>query len=541
MASTKKREQGDLFSSKAEAQPRPVPTETVRPAQVQSAAPVAALAEPWSVSDLTRALKGVLEPKFQSVRIRGEVSGFRGANARGHLYFALKDVGAAIDAKIWQTLARTLSFPLKDGLSVIAEGALSIYEPQGRYSLIIQRIEPDGIGARALALEALKQKLLAEQLIGPLRKRKPLPLVPRRIGVVTSVSGAALRDFVEILHRRNPGIDVLVADSRVQGEGAVADIVKAIRWMSTQPVDVLVLTRGGGSVDDLWSFNEEPVARAIAACPHPVMSAIGHEIDVTVSDLVADVRAPTPSAAAELCTPVRLELLSLLQTKRAQLERLLRLRIQNSRLSLSSGFRKVRDPRLLLSSRRETLSVYEERMIELLRQRLALHARSLKQVDSRLQESHPRRQLSENQRTLQAVERRLAELARQLVTNVNAQFHKKASALSLASPRNQLLLARATLDQRALAQRRAAQVLVKQQRALHQRIVHKLDALSPLKVLQRGYAIVTTSGQNVLIESAGAVPVGEELMIRFARAPRLRVKSLGAEALLKQEGAHEQS
>ncbi len=440
-----------------------------------------------------------------------------------------------MDVKIWATLARSLSFPLKEGLSVVAEGALSIYEPQGRYSLIVQRIEPDGVGARALALEALKQKLLGEHLIGPSRKRRALPFLPKRIGVVTSVSSAALRDFLQILHRRNPGVEVLVVDARVQGEGAATEIVRGLKWMSGQRVDLVVLTRGGGSVDDLWVFNEEAVIRAIAKCSHPVVSAIGHEIDVTLSDLVADLRAPTPSAAAELCTPVRVELQAQLASKRMQLARLLQHRIEKSRNRLQGQWRKAKDPRLSLVSHRLALSEVDERLTSALRNALNARRKRLAQSQVRLELSHPRKALGEQRRRFALAEQQLSVLLRRSVDARKASLQKSAAALRVASPRTRVAVAVTSLRQLSSLTARLGAALVRNHRAALVHRAQQLDALSPLKVLHRGYSIVTAAENEALVDSPQTALAHRELFIRFAAAPRIRVKTLGPETPFDQE------
>jgi exodeoxyribonuclease VII large subunit len=256
-----------------------------------------------TVGELTREVKGLLEGKFPQVWVKGELSNVR-APSSGHLYFTLKDDDACIDAVLFRTEARRLRFTARDGLTVLARGRLSLYEPQGKYQVICDSLEPLGAGALQLALEELKEKLKAEGLFDRAKKRR-LPFLPRRIAIVTSPSGAAVHDFIRVLHRRFPNLQVLVVPAKVQGEGAAQEIARAIGRASVQPlVDVVVVARGGGSAEDLWSFNEEVVARALAACPVPTVSAVGHEVDVTLADLVADVRAPTPTAAAELLARV---------------------------------------------------------------------------------------------------------------------------------------------------------------------------------------------------------------------------------------------
>ncbi len=320
-----------------------------------------------TVSELTRALKETIEPNFNRVLVRGEVSGFKGPNPRGHLYFALKDEFAFLDTRIWQSTAARMKFGLKEGLEVIAEGSIDLYAPAGRYALIVQKIEPAGMGALALAYEQLKAKLLAEGLFGDKRKkpRRPLPLLPRRIGVVTSVSGAALRDFLKVLHRRHPRLSVLVADARVQGDGAAIEIEGGIRRLARMNVDVIVVTRGGGSAEDLWAFNEERVARAIFDSPVPVVSAVGHEVDVTLADFVADHRAATrPSAAwPRHLAPVLADLELKLAQQHRRLHRAVERVVVGQRGSLNHLKARLGDPWRMLTQNQMHLSALGDRLV----------------------------------------------------------------------------------------------------------------------------------------------------------------------------------
>jgi len=289
-----------------------------------------------SVSELTGQIKGALEGQFASVWVSGEVSNFSRPQS-GHCYLTLKDETAQIRAVMWRTVASRVRFDLDDGLEVICQGYLDLYAPRGSYQLVIQKIEPKGLGALELALRRLREKLTAEGLFAPERKR-PLPRFPRRIAFVTSPTGAAIRDFLEVLRRRWRGAHVLVVPVRVQGDGAGAEIAAGIELVNrlAQPVDVLVVGRGGGSLEDLWAFNEEVVVRAIHASRIPVVSAVGHEIDITLSDLVADLRALTPSEAAERVVPLADELLVYLDRQRQRLNMALAGRAAASRARLDN-------------------------------------------------------------------------------------------------------------------------------------------------------------------------------------------------------------
>src|SRR5213595_2612144 len=260
----------------------------------------------FTVSELTRSIRGTLETKFGAVWVQGEISNYK-LHPSGHQYFTLKDQRAQIACVIWRDTMLPPRQPLIDGAQVQAYGTVTVYETRGQYQLNVQILQPRGVGLLQAKFEALKRKLEAEGLFAPERKR-PLPKFPRRIGIVTSPTGAAIRDMLNVLGRRAPWLQILISPVRVQGTGAAQEIAVAIRELATPneafaPVDLIVVTRGGGSMEDLWEFNEEIVARAMAGVTVPIITAIGHEIDFTIADFVADLRAPTPSAAAELIVP----------------------------------------------------------------------------------------------------------------------------------------------------------------------------------------------------------------------------------------------
>ena len=261
----------------------------------------------YSVSELTAELKALLENTFTGVWVEGEISNFK-HHTSGHMYFTLKDDRGQLRAVMFRGSNRGLQFRPEDGLAVIVFGNVTIYEPRGEYQIYLEYMEPKGLGALQLAFEQLKTRLEAEGLFGPARKR-PIPLLPKTIGLVTSPSGAAIRDILQIIHRRFANVQVLIFPVRVQGEGAAAEIVEGVECLNKRgDLDVLIVARGGGSIEDLWAFNEEVVARAIYASQTPVISAVGHETDFTIADFVADVRAPTPSAAAEIVISRKAEL-----------------------------------------------------------------------------------------------------------------------------------------------------------------------------------------------------------------------------------------
>ena len=274
---------------------------------------------PLGVGELTRLLRAQVEPRFKDVWVAGEVASFR-RQSSGHLYFALKDDEASIAAVVWASQARKSRSPSRRASRWSRAASSRIYPPHGKYQFIVQELEPRGAGAQALLLKQVKERLQKDGLLDPARKRK-LPFLPRRVGVATSPTGAALRDFLRVLHGRYPTMPVLVSPCRVQGEGAAAQVAGAVRALCRAGCDVIVVTRGGGSQDDLSTFDDERLARALAACPVPVVSAVGHEVDVTVADLVADVRAATPTHAAQLVAPVKDELRAGVAALRARLRR----------------------------------------------------------------------------------------------------------------------------------------------------------------------------------------------------------------------------
>jgi len=258
----------------------------------------------YTVSELTGEIAGILSNEFTNIWVSGEVSGLKVATS-GHAYFTLKDGGAQIKCACWKGSYRLLRFKPNDGLAVLARGRVEVYEPRGEYQLIVETIEPLGQGALQLAFEQLKKRLEAEGLFATARKRT-LPKLPQRVGIVTSATGAVIRDFLTVIERRCPGLHVRLWPAQVQGTGSAEQVVEGVRYFSAGGwADVVVVARGGGSLEDLWTFNEESVARAIFECSVPVISAIGHETDFTIADFVADLRAPTPSAAAEILTATR--------------------------------------------------------------------------------------------------------------------------------------------------------------------------------------------------------------------------------------------
>ncbi len=420
-----------------------------------------------TVSELTADLKALLEGRYASLHVTGEISNLRRPSS-GHVYFTLKDAGACITAVMFRSQARLLKFSIEQGLSVVVRARLSVYEPQGAYQLVCDSVEPTGVGALMLAFEQLKARLAAEGLFDSSRKR-PLPRVPRRIGVVTSTAGAALRDFLRTLHRRFPNLPVLIAGSRVQGDGAASEIARAVQLLGTQDVDVIVVTRGGGSLEDLWAFNEEVVARAIATSPVPVVSAVGHEVDFTIADFVADVRAATPTAAAELIAPVKSELAANLLAHQARLLRAWESTREARQARLDRFRARLSDPRRLLDARRLSLDRLEARLLQTLRAANGQRAQALERARQRLERAHPRARLLMFERAVATLQDRLIQATRRGLRTRVLSFHGSEN---------------------------------------------RLNALSPLAVLSRGYALAFRDGH--LVKTATDLAAGQSLDLRFS-------------------------
>ncbi|MGC3997417.1 MAG: exodeoxyribonuclease VII large subunit [Anaeromyxobacter sp.] len=383
--------------------PKPPPPPPGTTGDLFARAPVAP--KPYSVGELTRALRNAVEPKFRDVWVAGEVANLR-RQASGHVYFTLKDDEAVINAVLWASQARKVRFALAEGQELLARGFVELYPPHGKYQLIVQEVEPRGAGAHALLLQQVKERLQADGLLDPARKR-PLPFLPRRVGVATSPTGAALRDFLRVLHGRFPTLPVLVAPCRVQGEGAAATVISAVRALCRARVDVIVVTRGGGSQEELAAFDDERLARALAACPVPVVSAVGHEVDVSVADLVADVRAATPTHAAQLVAPVRDELVARVAGLRARLERALEGELEGRRRDLRALRAGLAGPDHLLSRERHRLDDLLHRAEGEARAAARARRAALEGLRVRLARREPRARLRALQGRMEAATRRL--------------------------------------------------------------------------------------------------------------------------------------
>ena len=370
----------------------------------------------FTVSELTRQIRGILETKFGAVWVQGEISNYK-LYPSGHQYFTLKDQRAQIGCVIWRDAMAPLREPLVDGAQVQVYGTVTVFEARGLYQVNVQILQPRGLGLLQAKFEALKRRLQAEGLFAPERKR-PLPKFPRRIGIVTSPSGAAIRDMLNVLRRRAPWLQILISPVRVQGTGAAQEIAVAIRELATpnenwQPLDLIVITRGGGSIEDLWEFNEEIVARAIFNSTVPIVSAVGHEIDFTICDFVADLRAPTPSAAAELIVPDIIDL---------------HRRIDGCARGLASQLlNRVRDAQQRLDHAREILQ-------RCLAHKIDSYKRGLLHVAAALQARSPARELMVRRNWFADLRRRLVASPERLLENARHRFRHVEGILRVLGP-----------------------------------------------------------------------------------------------------------
>jgi exodeoxyribonuclease VII large subunit len=370
----------------------------------------------FTVAELTRSIRGTLETKFGAVWVQGEISNYK-LHPSGHQYFTLKDQRAQIACVIWRDTMAPLRRPLADGAQVQVYGTVTVFEARGQYQLNVQILQPRGVGLLQAKFEALKRKLEAEGLFATERKRS-LPKFPRRIGVITSPSGAAIRDMLNVLRRRAPWLEILINPVRVQGAGAAQEIAVAIRELATpneafKPVDLIVVTRGGGSIEDLWEFNEEIVARAIFHSAVPIVSAVGHEIDFTICDFVADLRAPTPSAAAELIVPDIIDL----QRRTDACARGLGRQLLN----------RVRDAQQRLDHARETLQ-------RCLAHRIDGYKRGLLHIARALQARSPARELMVRRNRFVDLHRRMVACPVRLIENAKHRFHRIEGILRVLAP-----------------------------------------------------------------------------------------------------------
>jgi exodeoxyribonuclease VII large subunit len=426
----------------------------------------------WSLRELSDDIRAALDRGFSNIWVSGEISGTKLVPS-GHCYFTLKDADAQIKCVCWKLSWWRLKFKPKDGIQVLVRGRVDIYEQRSEYQFVVEAIEPQGGGALQLAFEQLKQKLLADGLFDASRKR-PLPRFPSRIGIVSSPKGAVIRDFIEILSRRFPGLHVRLFPARMQGPGSVEDIRRGLEYFGASGwAQITVIARGGGSLEDLWTFNEEAVARAIAASPIPVVSAIGHETDITIADFVADLRAPTPSAAAEMIVCTRQELLDRIEASRLQAGRAIsfRLTVLARRLHEQAIDRAQALLHRSLARRTQRVDDAGERLRAAIRKHLAGRARARRTLEEQLRWFDLRPRLRRDRERLQGASVRAAAVMRLQMTQRRQRFEMLST---------------------------------------------KLTQLDPRLILSRGYAIVLNDQSRIVREAADA-PVGSDVKVMLAK------------------------
>lgn len=426
-----------------------------------------------SVTDLTVRIRDLLEGELFEIWVEGELSNCRIWNT-GHLYFTLKDTTSQLRGFMFKSTLRYLRFKPADGLRVVARGKITVYEPKGEYQLVCEHLEPHGLGALQLAFDQLKTRLQEEGLFDAARKR-PLPALPRKIGIVTSLEGAAIRDIIKVLQRRYPNAHLVIRPARVQGDGAALEVARGLRAIARVPgVDVVIVGRGGGSIEDLWAFNEEIVARAIARMPVPVISAVGHETDTTIADFVADVRAPTPSAAAELVVSRKDEFCGRIDRLQDRLRGAADGRIQrlSRRVHTVSGRPAFAGFAGRVAMRARHTAELTHALARLGREAIARRGRRVQQIERQL--------------AMCDVGRRLAGIRTRLVTSDG----RLAAAV------------------RRRHDRGGAQL---------QQIVGRLESLSPLAVLGRGYAVCWNADRTQVLRDARAVSAGDRVNVRLER------------------------
>ncbi len=463
----------------------------------------------YSVSELAFALKRTIEDSFGWVRVRGELSGLKRA-ASGHMYFSLKDEKAVLDAVCWRGTLPKLAFEIEDGLEVICLGRLTTYPQRSRYQLVVEAIEPAGIGALMALLEERKKRLEAEGLFAAERK-KTLPFLPEVIGVVTSASGAVIRDILHRLEERFPR-RVILWPVLVQGEGAAEQIAAAIRGFAALSPDgrvprpdLLIVARGGGSIEDLWAFNEEVVARAVAECPIPVISAVGHETDTTLIDFVADRRAPTPTAAAEMAVPVRSELKLQLDALAERLQHAIQQMILRHRRHLDALARGLRDPRLML----------------------AMAAQRLDDLGERLRLRSPLLLLEARAELVRTRHRRLAELVRDRLREAETAWRHAAGRLQPTPIIRRLAEGESRLEAAAMRLDQATERLLREAARSLETLGQRLESLSHRRVLERGYALVRRQADGRIVPSLAAAGSERAFEIEFVDGRMAVLRAVG--------------
>jgi exodeoxyribonuclease VII large subunit len=425
----------------------------------------------WIVRDLVAALRTRLEREYSDVWVEGEISNFR-AHDSGHLYFTLKDQNSQIRAVMFRSQARLLRFRPEDGMQVVLRGRVTVFEGRGELQLSAEYLEPKGAGALQIAFEQLKAKLESEGLFDASRK-KPIPILPRCIGIVTSPQAAALRDILNILRRRHHSASILIYPAQVQGEGAATDVSNGVKYFNrVKSVDVIVIARGGGSAEDLATFNHEGLARVIAGSSIPTISAIGHETDFTIVDFVADLRAPTPSAAAELVIRSRQEIEEQAEALRLRLTRAMRYRLLMAKQALTEA---------------------------------AQHGAFARMMEG----------INQRQQRLDDLRFRLENAERKLIDRHRRKWEQASAAVRHYDARRVLAGMRRDLASHAIAITSAMQTLLLRRRSRLEQIEHQLKALSPVAILERGYALVFDSSGK-LVKNSSQVEAGDEISARLA-------------------------
>ena len=388
--------------------------------------------EVLTVSQLNGRARVLLEDVFSNIWVEGEISNLS-RPASGHVYFTLKDSGAQVRCALFRQSAARVRQVLKDGLAVKVRGKVSLFEGRGDYQLILDTVEPAGEGALRLAFDALKDKLSAEGLFSTERK-VPLPAHPRRIGIISSPTGAVIRDIISVFRRRAPQVQLTLIPTAVQGRDAIAQIVRALKLADSRGFDALILARGGGSLEDLWCFNEEAVARAINACVTPIVSAVGHETDVSISDFVADVRAPTPSAAAELLAPDSSDLQRRVDNLKRRLVTRIQDRLMRERLRLEGISRRLRHPGERLRQQAQRLDDLDMRLRRAFEQHTQKSAARLVHLQARLAAQHPGRTLALLRQRLDSLSQRLPRAIREILKTRRLQLQSHMQTLHVVSP-----------------------------------------------------------------------------------------------------------
>jgi exodeoxyribonuclease VII large subunit len=471
----------------------------------------------FTVTELTAKIRDLFTRNFTDIWVTGEISNCHEAQS-GHIYCTLKDERAQVRCVCFKNQLRTMKFRPENGLHVTVRGSISVYESRGEYQIYVEHIEPVGLGALQLAFEQLKKRLEAEGLFAADRK-KPLPLLPSRIGLITSPRGAAVRDVVRILTRRFRNVHLTVYPVRVQGEGASTEIVRAVQFFNRRKmVDVLILARGGGSLEDLWAFNEEEVARAIAASEIPVISGVGHETDFTIADFVADVRASTPSAAAELVVQTRREFDKHIADLRETLASLVRYRLLElshrvHELSARRGFRRPLD---LLRQQRQRADELTSRLVHGLRA-------NLRDARRRFTAAHVRVRSVDLRARIARFRKRNDDLAAKLGFGLKSRLDGSRRRLTAAHMRivsfdfrMKIAALRLRLEKRSTDLAARAERLLRVKRERLDRLRLQLEERSPLRVLERGYAIATDATGQVLRDAA-QVAAGDTVNIHLHR------------------------